>query len=102
MSNIKISKKSSEKSGKKHLELTIKGDLVLQNINEIKKELKKTLKNYDYVNIKGKNIERADITFVQIIESLKKQMNKKEEILTTDIEYSYDLKTLFLNAGFNI
>lgn len=97
MENFKISKESSNDNGKKSIDIIIEGDLSLQNSKKLKTQIEKEIKAANTVNLIAKNITQADITFVQIIESLKKQLKDK---ISIEVEYPYDIKTLMHNAGF--
>ena len=99
MSDIKISKTVPQKD-KKHAELTIEGELTLQNARELKNLIQKEIVGLDSVNIKATNISQADITFIQILRSLKKHLEENGKNITTLIEYPYDVKVLLNNAGF--
>ena len=99
MSDIKVSKKVPVKD-KKHAVLTIEGELTLQNAGELKKKIQKNIAGLNSVKLKAVNIDQADIAFIQIIEALKKQFNENEKKLEIEVDYPYDVKTLFINAGF--
>ena len=100
MSNIKVSKNVPKNMDKKHVELTLEGELTLQNAKELKKSIQKNIAGHDSVNIKADNITQADVTFIQILKSLERHLNNKGKKITTNIEYPYDVKTLLVNAGF--
>ncbi len=83
----------------KHVELTLEGELTLQNAKELKKSIQKNIAGYESVNIKADNITQADITFIQILKSLERHLTDKGKKITTNIKYPYDVKTLLANAG---
>ncbi|MFW5792713.1 MAG: hypothetical protein ACOCWC_00415 [Bacteroidota bacterium] len=99
MDNFKISKNIPANMNNNHVELHLEGELSLQNTESLKKAIAKNIKGFDTVKITANNISQTDITFVQIIESLKKQYKEK---ISFKIEYPYDIKTLMQNAGFEV
>ncbi len=99
MNNIKVTKNVPEKN-KNHAEITIEGELILQNAGELKKLIQKNISGLDSAKIIIKNVDQTDITFIQIIEALKKQFKSHGQKLTIETEYPYDVKNLLTNAGF--
>jgi len=56
--------------------LNIEGDLTLKNIKEIKDKLIANTKAYKNLNIQVKKVDNLDITFIQLIISIKKSFHK--------------------------
>lgn len=76
----------------------IEGSLTIQYAGRFLEKTKGTLCNYDIIDIVVKNVQDIDLTFIQLIISMKKFNEKK------DIKIAYELnndhKKLLKNCGF--
>ncbi len=56
--------------------ILFKGDLIVENASEIKEQIKSQLRPNNTIYLKFEKIESLDLSFVQIIMSLKKYANQ--------------------------
>ena len=56
--------------------ILFKGDLIIENASEIKEQIKSQLRPNNSIFLKFEKIESIDLSFVQIIMSLKKYANQ--------------------------
>jgi len=89
-------------SNKKDLnEVVFSGQLIINNIDKIKEDLKKHLKFNKSLNIITKDVENMDLTFVQLIISLIRSGEKGGIEVNTSINVPDDTRLLLMNAGFS-
>jgi anti-anti-sigma regulatory factor len=97
MENFKVN--YSNKKGISEIEFS--GQLNINNIEKIAEDLRTNLKIGKSLNIKTKDIESFDLTFIQIVYSLiKKGKNERIDVNTT-IGVPKELKQLIINSGFS-
>ncbi len=82
--------------------LTLSGSLTVARITEIKEAFDRALGNSQKLNIKASNIDSIDLTFVQLILSLKKLCQQKGIELTTNIDLNPEQTQLLQRAGIKL
>ena len=87
---------------KKQDNLTIKfsGNLVINYIEEIAKEVKEKLDMSKPVHVDIANPENIDLTFIQLVISIQKTCNSKNIDFTASAKIKEELKLVLTNAGF--
>ena len=78
----------------------LKGNITIQQTETLKNELLSTIKKMNSIYISGKNIEDIDVTFIQLMYSLKSSMTKQNKQINYDIELPEELTELLDNTGF--
>ncbi len=89
----------SEKEGRD--ELTCKGSLIINHIEKIYAELREKLKFDKAMTVVIDNPESIDITFVQLVISLKKTFAEKGLEFTVKSSLKDDMVQLISKAGLN-
>jgi ABC-type transporter Mla MlaB component len=79
--------------------LEINGNLVINHIDKIYREISEKIDFSKPLNISVQNVENIDITFIQILLSLKKEFEEKKLELQISVDLSDDLWSLLKNAG---
>jgi anti-anti-sigma regulatory factor len=82
------------------VKLTFSGDLIINYIDAIKEEVEKSINYSKNLHIQLSNPTSVDITFVQIIFSLKKTFKNKGKSIQIKAELSDEISLLISNAGF--
>jgi anti-anti-sigma regulatory factor len=94
--NIRTSNNNSSKVQTIHLE----GDLGINNSVAIKKSIAEMSFTGETVAIQIKNVERLDVTFLQILRALKTSLEKDGKKTDIISEIPKDIELLLLNTGF--
>lgn len=100
MNNFNINNKSKTENGLKKNIITVEGDLALQNSAELKEKLWQTLKSNDIIHLQAKNVTDIDITFLQLVYSLRKTAATMNKTITLDIELPQKVFDLIERLGF--
>ena len=82
-------------------EVEFNGQLNINNIEKIAKDLKTNLNFGNSLNIVIKKVENIDLAFIQLIYSLKIKGKKEQNEVSISIDIPKDLKNLIINAGFS-
>jgi ABC-type transporter Mla MlaB component len=83
------------------IDLVFSGQLTINNIEKITTEIKTILEKPTAINIQVKEVENLDLTFVQLIYSIKNSGKKNNFKVTLSVSLSEELKSLVANAGFD-
>ena len=78
--------------------ITIVGELSINNTVEIKKSLIEQIKDFEQLSIKLQNIVNIDVSGIQLLRALQLAKPNNFEIETT---LNNDIKSIIENAGFN-
>jgi len=81
--------------------MVIEGDLIIRDSHEIKEALLNLLENYQDIDIQLKNIERIDITALQLLAALSGSALKQGKIVKYSFEETEYISTVLNNSGFN-
>lgn len=82
-----------------HVSVMLKGSLTLSNISGIKAGIDKALKNAKSIIVETSEVEEADLSFCQLIVSLKSFCKSHSIDIITKIELPQDLSQLFAKTG---
>jgi len=96
INNIYI--KSSKKKGEKKVSIILENDLSIYTIENIKDKIIDSYKKNDVINFKLKNLKNIDLTFIQLVFSLKNASLKEGKTVTFDVDLPEDLDLLFRNS----
>ncbi|RLD39349.1 MAG: hypothetical protein DRI74_00930 [Bacteroidetes bacterium] len=80
--------------------IELKGELSIQHIHEIKKELETTIKNLDTIKLLVYDASIIDLTILQYLLSLKRSENALNKSFEISFELNDDLTELLKHAGF--
>jgi hypothetical protein len=82
-----------------HLKLLFSGFLTLHNAREIKNFLSNLTGEFQTINIQVREVSGVDVSFLQIIEAFRSSQVNAGRKVKISMDMSYDLKSLFSNAG---
>lgn len=99
MDNYSISSFPNQEAEKSSL-IELKGELSIQHINEIKKELETAMKDMDTVELLVYDASIIDLTVLQYLLSLKKSEKTLNKSFKLSFELDDDLEELLKHAGF--
>lgn len=91
----KIIMAKKEKIGK----LTYSKELSIQYADKFLTEIKKVFKQNKKIEISVKDVETVDLTFIQLLYSLKKSSEKAKKTISFDIKMNKELEKILFNAG---
>lgn len=104
----KIPMKKISKKGSAEIKINQPNTFVLgenntiKQANTIKKELLSLLTDSEPVKIVGENIHNIDITFIQLMVSLKNSSIKRNKPVSFNFKLTKDLNTLLEHCGFKM
>jgi len=98
MSTQKIQIKPSRKKGEKKVEIVLNDELTIYTIESAKDDIIEAVKKYDNIVINGTQIKNMDLTFVQLINSIQKSMEKTKKTLELNLVINDEIKELFENT----
>lgn len=98
LNNENIQVKPSKKKGEKKVTVVLENDLTIYSVDELKKIIDDLYKKYDDLNFEFKNIKNIDLTFVQLLFSIKQSALNDDKKITLDVDMPEDLELLFNNA----
>ncbi len=81
-----------------HTTVKLGGSLTLPNAGNIKKALDQAIKSSSSISVETVDVEDADLSFCQIVISLKEYCKKHSINLVTKIELPSDVKSLLSKA----
>jgi anti-anti-sigma regulatory factor len=89
--------KKSEKKAK----MIIEKELTIYTVLEIKEHFMEAINEFKEIDIQIRDVENLDLSFIQLIESLRKTAEEYEKKITISAALSDETKTLVDNAGFD-
>ena len=99
MDNYSISSFPNQEAEKSSL-IELKGELSIQYIHEIKKELEAAIKDMDTVELLVYDASIIDLTMLQYLLSLKKSEETLNKSFKISFELDDEMKELLKHAGF--
>lgn len=78
--------------------ITIVGELSINNTVEIKKSLIEQIKDFEQLSVKLQNIANIDVSGIQLLQALQLAKPNNFEI---EASLNDDIKSIIENAGFN-
>jgi len=88
----------SKKKGEKKTTIILEKELTIFSIEKIKDQIIDTYKSNEEIHFKLKDINNMDLTFIQLLFSLKQSAIKNKKIVTVESELSEDILSLLKNA----
>ncbi len=82
------------------LAIVFSGQLTISSIKKMTESLKLNIDNPKKVVISTKDVENLDLTFIQLIQSIKNSGKKNGYEVAVSIKLPEDLSSLLVNAGF--
>lgn len=96
-SNLSI---TSEK-GSDLAKCTIKKELSINNLEDIKSKLIKAIKDHKEIEIVLKKIDYFDLPGLQLLVSARKTIINQGKKISFSLDFSDEMETIFKNSGFN-
>lgn len=89
----------SKKKGEKKVKITFKNDLTIFSIESIKDQFIYAVQKNDVIQLELKDVKNIDLTFIQLIYSLKISSASLKKEVSVSANLSEDIKSLFSNSG---
>jgi anti-anti-sigma factor len=96
ISDMKISK-SQEKNS---YSISLEGELTLNNVVAIKKELKEALDKCASLELTLQNVTSIDLSWLQLLHSIRKTCKESGKSVTIEMILNPDAELLFARTGF--
>ncbi|MCK5823175.1 MAG: STAS domain-containing protein [Bacteroidales bacterium] len=97
MSDFKLIQNSDKKNKISNIE--IQGNLTIKNSDSLKKKLIESEEKYNELNITLKDIEKIDVSAIQLFYSLKKNCNEKNKKIIFNTHFSDEISELLKHSG---
>ncbi|MCK5169816.1 MAG: hypothetical protein KAQ75_08050 [Bacteroidales bacterium] len=94
--NIQV--KPSKKKGESSVSIILENELTIFSVESMKDKIIDAVMKYDHIGFELKNVGNMDLTFVQLIYSVKKTAETLNKKVSFDVELSDDIKSLFNNS----
>jgi anti-anti-sigma regulatory factor len=85
----------------KKARMTIEKELTIYTALEIKEYFLDALEQYDEIKVQIKDVENIDLSFIQLIESLRKTAEEYEKTVDISAELQDGTRSLVENSGFD-
>ena len=85
---------------KKEAQILLKGNLTIDNIENIKSSILSAIITYKKIILKLNNVENIDISVLQLLYSLYNSQNELNTEISIELNLNNDLALLINNAGF--
>lgn len=79
--------------------LVIQGRLTIENIQDIKTKLQEAVANFQNIQIYVEQVEAIDLTFLQLLYSLKRSFSETSKNISFNLMLSDENKTLLRQSG---
>jgi len=89
------------KQADKKAKMTIEKELTIYTVLEIKEHFMEALNEFNEIDVRIQNVENLDLSFIQLIESLRKTAEEYDKKVTISAELNDETSTLVDNAGFD-
>jgi ABC-type transporter Mla MlaB component len=80
--------------------IVFSGQLTISSIKKMTESIKANIDNPEKVLINVKDVENLDLTFIQLIQSIKNSGKKNGYEVSVSMKLPEDLSSLLINAGF--
>lgn len=101
MKNAEIIVLPGEK-GSDALKVILKGELTINNMAEIRETILANIKNNNSLEIQTEDVSSIDLTFYQLLISLKKTFSQNEKKILISLIIPEECEDLLKNAGLDI
>ncbi len=88
------------KKNNHELDITFTGQLTINTIKKVTESVKSQITDQSVVNITVKDVDNIDLTFIQLLHSIKHSGKKKGFAVNLSMTLPDDLESLIVNAGF--
>lgn len=88
------------KNGQKECNITLEGNLTLQNIAEIKNNLLSRMNGHSAYTLSLVNVKDIDLSFLQVVLALDKYLEQRGKKFDVKFEIPDEMAKLLINAGF--
>ena len=82
--------------------ILIEGDASINSEEEFYRQILPLVSEYDIIEVEIKNIEVIDLTFIQILLSLKNTLKFKNKNYKFSFDISEQMKSILDNSGINL
>lgn len=89
------------KKKEKKARMIIEKELTIYTALEIKEYFLEALENYNELKIQIKNVENLDLSFIQLIESLRKTAEEYSKKIEISAELTDGTRSMVENSGFD-
>ncbi|TCO10932.1 STAS domain-containing protein [Natronoflexus pectinivorans] len=83
------------------LDIALSGQLTINSIKKITEEIKSHIKNPKSVSVFVNDVDNIDLTFIQLLQSIKNSGKKNGYEVSFSMKLPEDLSALLKNAGFS-
>lgn len=94
--NIQV--KPSKKKGESMANIVLENELTIFSIESMKDKIIETVMKYDHVEFALKNVNNVDMTFIQLLYSVKKTAESLNKKVSFNVDLSDDIKSLLNNS----
>ena len=91
----------SKKKGSDELTIKLENELTIFSVENMKDKIFDAVKKYNNIKFELKNINNMDLTFVQLLYSVRKTAQELNKKVSFTAELSEDIKSLFDNTDLN-
>jgi len=88
----------SKIKGEKKIRITLKNELTIYSIESIKDKIIESVMNYDQIEFEIKEVNSMDLSFIQLLYSIKITAETLKKIVSFNVNLSDDIKSLFNNS----
>ena len=81
--------------------MIVEKELTIYTVLEIKENFIEAIGQYDALDIQIRNVENLDLSFIQLIESLRKTAEEYGKKITISAELVNETRSLVENSGFD-
>jgi len=89
------------KEEEKKARMSISKELTIYTVFEIQEAFMKAIDRYNELDIHIRKVENIDLSFVQLIESLRKTAEEYEKHISISADMADETRTLVENTGFD-
>lgn len=99
MKEVSIRLKSISRKNKPVSVVSLEGDLTISNVADARNKIVSMLEGCQDVDIKVHSVENIDLTFLQLLYSIKKTLKAGEKDINISLDLGDDLKKLVDRSG---
>jgi anti-anti-sigma regulatory factor len=88
----------SKIKGEKKINITLRNELTIYSIEGLKDKIVDAIKDYDQIIFDIKDVKNMDLSFVQLLYSVKITADTLNKKVSFNVNLSDDIKTLFTNS----
>lgn len=88
----------SKIKGENKINITLRNELTIFSIESVKDKIIQAFKDYDQITFEIKDVNSMDLSFVQLLYSIKITADTHNKKVTFNVNLSDDIKSLFANS----